>query len=499
MKKISKNPITNKNYVIPKLLDDSENIKYFLSRNNDKPVVLVQGLGFVGAVMSLVCANALNKEYAVIGTDLASESSYWKIASINDGFFPVTSSDPKVNEYYLKAKEKDNFYATYDTFAYQFADIVIVDINLDVQKKSSSDHGLSGFDVDLSGFKSAIKDIGQNCKENVLILIETTVPPGTSKIASEIIESEYLKRGLSFNNVKIGHSYERVMPGPNYIDSIQNFYRVYSGIDEKSANSVEQFLRTIIKTDEYPLTRLGNTNATEISKVLENSYRAMNISFIVEWSRFAEEAGVNLYEVIDAIRMRPTHKNIMLPGIGVGGYCLTKDPLLASWSKQNINGKGFKGLPMSEMAVSTNDKMPTYAFNFLKSQYDDNYLKGKKVQLLGVSYLSGVGDTRHSPVEIFYNELVKSECVIYLHDPYVSYWEEIDINVSQDLDSLNQDIDIVIFTTGHSEYANNQKLIQNLARLDGLLIYDTIGILSDKEIDILQKNHTVKVLGRGDI
>tara|TARA_B100000780_G_C20922705_1_gene367645 strand:- start:313 stop:744 length:432 start_codon:yes stop_codon:yes gene_type:complete len=143
--------------------------------------------------------------------------------------------------------------------------------------------------------------------------------------------------------------------------------------------------------------------------------------------------------------------------------------------------------------------MPTYAFNFLKSQYDDNYLKGKKVQLLGVSYLSGVGDTRHSPVEIFYNELVKSECVIYLHDPYVSYWEEIDINVSQDLDSLNQDIDIVIFTTGHSEYANNQKLIQNLARLDGLLIYDTIGILSDKEIDILQKNHTVKVLGRGDI
>ena len=499
MKKISKNPITNKNYEIPKLLDDSGNIKHFLSRNNDKPVVLVQGLGFVGAVMSLVCANALNKEYAVIGTDLASESSYWKIASINDGFFPVTSSDPKVNEYYAKAKEKDNFYATYDTFAYQFADIVIVDINLDVQKKSSSDHGLSGFDVDLSGFKSAIKDIGQNCKENVLILIETTVPPGTSKIASEIIESEYLKRGLSFNNVKIGHSYERVMPGPNYIDSIQNFYRVYSGINDKSANSVEQFLRTIIKTDEYPLTRLGSTNATEISKVLENSYRAMNISFIVEWSRFAEEAGVNLYEVIDAIRMRPTHKNIMLPGIGVGGYCLTKDPLLASWSKQNINGKGYKGLPMSEMAVSTNDKMPAYAFNFLKSQYDDNYLKGKKVQLFGVSYLSGVGDTRYSPVEIFYNELVKSECVIYLHDPYVSYWEEIDINVSQNFDSLNQDIDIVIFTTGHSEYANNQELMQNLTRLDGLLIYDTIGIMSDKEIDILQKNHTVKVLGRGDI
>ena len=86
------------------------------------------------------------------------------------------------------------------------------------------------------------------------------------------------------------------MPGPNYIDSIQNFYRVYSGINEKSADSVESFLKTIISTKEYPLTRLGNTNATEMAKVLENSYRAMNIAFAVEWSRFAEEADVNLYE-----------------------------------------------------------------------------------------------------------------------------------------------------------------------------------------------------------
>ena len=498
MKKISKNLITNKDYNIPEFLDDKENIKNFLSKNQDKPVVLVQGLGFVGAVMSIVCANALNEEYAVIGTDLPSEDSYWKIASINDGFFPVTSSDPKVEEYYLKAKKKDNFYATYDTFSYQFADIVIVDINLDVQKESSSDYGLSGFGVDLSGFKSAIRDIGRNCKENVLILIETTVPPGTTKIASEIIKSEYLKRDLSFDNVSIGHSYERVMPGPNYIDSIQNFYRVYSGINENSAKNVESFLRTIIKTDEYPLTRLGNTNATEMSKVLENSYRAMNISFMVEWSRFAEEAGVNLYEVVDAIRMRPTHKNIMLPGIGVGGYCLTKDPLLASWSKQNINGAGYSGLPMSETAVSTNDKMPMYAFNFLESFYGDSFLKGKKVQLLGVSYLSGVGDTRYSPVEIFYKNLIKNKCDVYLHDPYVSYWEELDLEVSQELGNFHG-IDIVIFTTGHSEYSDNKELIKNLCQLDNVIVYDTIGILNDKEIDMLSTTNIVKVLGRGDI
>ena len=191
------------------------------------------------------------------------------------------------------------------------------------------------------------------------------MPPGTTKISSNIIKEELNKRGLSSSRFTIGHSYERVMPGPNYIDSIQNFYRVFSAADKKSEDAIESFLKTIIKTDEYPLTKLYNTNATEISKVLENSYRAMKIAFIVEWSRYAEESGVNLYEVVDAIRMRPTHKNIMLPGIGVGGYCLTKDPLLASWSKQNLISKSSDLLPMSELAVQTNDLMPMHAFNFL--------------------------------------------------------------------------------------------------------------------------------------
>ena len=135
---------------------------------------------------------------------------------------------------------------------------------------------------------------------------------------------EFNKRGLDIDKIYIGHSYERVMPGPGYIDSIINFYRVYSGINEESANEVEKFLKTIISTKEHHLRELHNTTATETAKVLENSYRAMNIAFMVEWSRFAENAGINLYEIIKAIRLRPTHSNMMLPGIGVGGYCLTK-------------------------------------------------------------------------------------------------------------------------------------------------------------------------------
>ena len=98
----------------------------------------------------------------------------------------------------------------------------------------------------MTGFKSAITSIAQSCKHDALILIETTVPPGTTKLAKEIVELELEKRGLPVDQIKIGHSYERVMPGPNYIDSIQNFYRVYSGVNEYSENHVETFLKTII-------------------------------------------------------------------------------------------------------------------------------------------------------------------------------------------------------------------------------------------------------------
>lgn len=141
---------------------------------------------------------------------------------------------------------KGNFLATYDPEAYQYADVIIVDINLDVQKESYERGGLKAFDVDLSGFKAAIRSIGKNCRDNVLVLIETTVPPGTcEQVVKPIIEEELVKRELTLENYRLGHSYERVMPGPQYIESIREFPRVYAGVNETSADRVEKFLKTI--------------------------------------------------------------------------------------------------------------------------------------------------------------------------------------------------------------------------------------------------------------
>ena len=490
-------PISKTAYEIPDILDDTSGIEEFLAQNSNKKVIVVQGMGFVGAVMALVCANALTEEYAVIGVDLADEANFWKIKSINDGIFPLVADDPKISNFFEIAKRKGNLYATYDDVAYSFADVVIIDINLDVNKKSNELFALEKFDVDLSGFKKAIASIGDNIRDDALILVETTVPPGTcEKIVKPILEKKLTERGLPLNNLKIGHSYERVMPGPEYIDSIRSFPRVYSGINSNSADSVEEFLNTIIDTSTCDLTRMEHTNATEIAKVLENSFRAMNIAFAVEWSRFAEEAGVDMYSIVNAIRVRKTHSNLMYPGIGVGGYCLTKDPLLASWSRKEFFSSN-SDLNMSIKSVSINDQMPRYCFNRLVDVYGK--LNNKTLCFLGVSYRGDVGDTRFTPVGPLFDLVSKDISSISLHDPYITFWDEKNINVENDINKvLDKNLDIIIITTGHTEY-KSQKTLDKLMKIKSTNIFDTIGIFNEMQLSKLSKKHKVSVLGRGDL
>jgi nucleotide sugar dehydrogenase len=478
-------------------LGEKKDLNKFLRKNNKRKIVVVQGLGFVGSVMSLVVANSPQDEYAVIGVDLPNEQGKEKIRKLNNGEFPLNTSDSKVYELFDEAYQKEKFCATYDTYAYSVADVVIVDINLDVEKKQDENYSLDSYDLSLSGFKKGITSIAENCKEDVLIIVETTVPPGTcQKVVKPILDQKFEERGLG-KEYRLAHSYERVMPGPDYVESIINFYRVYSGINEASADAAEGFLRSIIKTDEYPLTRLHSTNATEMAKVLENSYRAMNIAFIQEWTEFAEAAGVNLYEVIRAIRMRPTHANIMGPGLGVGGYCLTKDPLLASWArKQLFDGKS---LPESERAVQINDQMPLHAANII-SEYLSEQEELKRVLMLGVSYRGDVGDTRNTPVKLLYEKLEDFGLEITLHDPYINYWEEMETEVVTELENLiEQTYDIVIFGTDHSEYEDNDKLTSWVTNNSSMLVLDVSRVLSTQQIEEIQLTNNLKILGRGDL
>ena len=467
----SQSPINKKNYEI--IYDDYQNISNFLEKNKSKKVIVVQGLGFVGTAMSLVCANTDNSEYAVIGLDIPTKESYWKAGMIKEGLLPIESSDPNIGKFFANSMKKNNFFATADKRALNFADYVIIDVNLDVDKSINSNE----FNVKIDGFKKAVIDVGENCKEDVIILVETTVPPGTCRmIVKPFVDECFSKRGLSKDRYVLGHSYERVMPGPNYINSIKNFYRVYSALKESDSKIIEDFLKTIISVEKYPLTKLATTEATEMAKVLENSYRAMNISFMVEWSRFAEDAGVNLYEVVNAIKMRPTHNNMMFPGIGVGGYCLTKDPLIASWASQEF----FKSVKLesSENAVRINDQMPDYAFNYFKKKIIKKCESLNKIAILGVAYGPGIGDTRFSPVKKFYEQIKKICTNVTCFDPYVNFWEEVSIEVESDLNDLrNNEYDCIIIATKHIEFEGNEIIIELIKK--GVIIFDTVGVFSE--------------------
>ncbi len=487
MKKKSLSPLNQEEYEI--VSNDEKDILDFLGLNKDKEIIVVQGLGFVGTAMSLVCANSESKDYAVIGLDLPTENSYWKIGMIKNGELPLESSDPNISEYFDRAQEKKSFFATADKSVLKHADYVIVDVNLDVKKN----HKTNEFQVQMQGFENAIQDLGENCKEDVLILVETTVPPGTCKsIVKPIIDKCFKSRNMEVERYILGHSYERVMPGPNYLNSIKNFYRVYSAVKEKDAEQIEQFLKTLISVEEYPLTRLHSTQATEMAKVLENSYRAMNISFIVEWSRFAEDAGIDLYEVVDAIRMRPTHSNMMYPGLGVGGYCLTKDPLIASWASQEFFNSVI--LEMSEKAVMTNDLMPFDAFNFFRNKITSMNNNINKIAILGVAYGPGIGDTRFSPVESFFKKLHEQGFELTCFDPYIAYWEELNIEVKSNFEIIDKgSFDCAIITTKHKEFENLDLIVKMLD--EGIIVYDTVGAFA--KIKNLREYKNYYLLGSG--
>src|ERR1700741_392189 len=184
--------------------------------------------------------------------------------------------------------------------------------------------------------------VGRHGRPGPLVTVESTLPFGLcDKVLYPALCDGQREQGVDVeaHPPLLAYCYERVMPGPDYLDSVNNFWRAYAGIDEKSSDAARDFLAKYVNTREFPLWRHKSTRAAEMAKLLENSYRATNIAFIEEWARLAEGAGVDLFDVIKSVRLRKgTHDNMMLPGLGVGGYCLTKDALLAAYGAENLIG-----------------------------------------------------------------------------------------------------------------------------------------------------------------
>jgi UDP-N-acetyl-D-glucosamine dehydrogenase len=499
------------------------------NRSMGREIVVVVGLGFVGAVMAGVVADSTDLAGIpgkfVIGIQRPSTRSFWKIPLISRGVAPMKSEDPEVPEMMRRCVlDKRTLTASFTYKALGLADVVVVDVQCDYIKESLSDVS-TGY-VQMEDLEKALEIIGEEIQPHALVLIETTVPPGTTEqVAYPLIKKAFRKRGIN-SEPNLAHSYERVMPGSDYVASIRNFWRVCSGINTTSKDLVVKFLNEVIDTEKFPLTVLDRPIESETAKIVENSYRATILAFLNEWSLFSERNGVDLTKVIKAIKVRPTHSNIIFPGPGIGGYCLPKDGGLGVWAYKHLMGFQDSLFQITPLAININDTRALHVSELARDALRNmgRYIAASKVSLLGASYREDVGDTRYSGSELIVRRLVEMGAEVCVHDPYVDHWWEFEaqdaypapgksrarffrsqkkltaLRVEHDMWEALKGADAAIFAVRHKAYldVDPEKVVK--AAEGPLAIIDCFGILDDSTIlKYLEMGCEVKGLGRGHI
>jgi UDP-N-acetyl-D-glucosamine dehydrogenase len=498
-------------------------------RKQGKEIVVVNGLGFVGLVMAAVVADSVDeKGHAnkfVIGMQRPSIRSYWKIPIINRGLSPVRSEDPEVDVLLKRCVlERKNMIATFTYDVLKLADVVVVDIQCDYRKDELGN--VENGHADMKTFEESIDIIADHIDPNCLVLIETTVAPGTTEqVAYPIIKKRFEKRGIDSEPL-LAHSYERVMPGREYVRSIRDFWRVCSGVNEESKRRVQKFLSEVIHTKEFPLTVLDKPIESETAKIIENSYRATILAFMDEWSIFAERNGVDLKKVIAAIKVRPTHSNIMFPGPGIGGYCLPKDGGLGMWSYRHIFGWEDEIFKITPMAIDINDARALHVAQLVRDALRNmgRPIAAADILLLGASYREDVGDTRYSGSELIVRKLTEMGADIKVHDPYVDHWWELEkqdeyphpdyswkrffdrqdklseLRIEKDMWASMNNVDAIILAVKHKPYLDldPEEVVKSVGK--PCAIIDCFTILNDDQImKYFELGCEVKGMGRGHI
>ncbi|MEQ8160555.1 MAG: nucleotide sugar dehydrogenase [Smithellaceae bacterium] len=519
-------------YPLPKEEDyknEIDRIEKLVARARKKglEIVVVMGLGFVGSVMAAIVADTTGKNGKsgkfVIGMQRPSTRSYWKIPKLNEGISPVKAEDPEVDPMISRCVlEKKTLVATFVYDVLKLADVVVVDVQLDYVKNELGN--VRNGQVEMTALEESFDIIAQRIPAHCLVLIETTVAPGTTEqVALPAMRKVFRQRGIKSDPL-IAHSYERVMPGRDYVASIRDFWRVCSGVNEDAKQRVVKFLNEVLNTKKFPLTVLDRPIESETAKVVENSYRATILAFLDEWSLFAERNGVDIIKVIKAIKMRPTHSNMIFPGPGIGGYCLPKDGGLGVWANRHILGFEDNTFRITPLAIDINDTRSLHAAQLVRDALRNMSvpIASAEVLILGASYREDVGDTRYSGSEILIRRLTEMGAEIRVHDPYVDHWFEFenqeeypdnsksiffrnqkklkDLKVQKDLKESLKNIDALVMAVRHEAYLKLDPA--RIVKIAGhpIAVIDCFGILDDDRIrQYIALGCEVKGLGRGHI
>lgn len=435
--------------------------------------IVIQGLGYVGLAMMTFCAGAKKNGkyiYNVVGIEKNSVKGLKIIKRINSNEVPKIVDDKNFSNFYLKLIKDKRINVSVDDSEYSEADIVIV--------CSNCDYNFINGKVKLENYIENIDQISKKIKNNCLLIIQSTLPPGTTdKILEPLIKKNLKKRGIK--NFDICHSFERITPGKDYYFSMKNVERIIGGKNHKSIKNVKKIFKNIFNLKSDKIVEFNSPSESETCKIIENSYRATNIAFIEEWRKFCSKNNLDLEKILSCIRQRKTHSNIMRSGIGVGGYCLTKDPLFAKAASKQILHEEFE-FPLSSAAVKVNQKMTYNVMSEIKKKFSKKIL-GKKVLLIGVSYREDTNDTRYSPAEGVFNFFKKMRCKLKFYDPIVGFW---DYSQSHSIEKKKlKNFDVYVYLIKHQSF---KKL--NIPYKNKSLILDLNHVLESKKKLIISTN-----------
>jgi len=352
-------------------------------------IIAIVGMGYVGLPLA---ETYLDQGFRVIGIDKDEQ----KLQLLQQGRSYIADvPDEKIQRY----TDAQQLTVSSDFAKIASAEAVIICVPTPLTKKHVPD---------MTYLIDAAENIGKHLKPGQLVALESSTYPGTTR---EVILPLLQKSGLNLGTeFFVGFSPERVNPGSRRY-SLRDIPKIVSGVTTACADRMEELYRAGFRT----VVRVSSTETAEMAKLLENTFRFVNISFINEFALLCDQMGINVWEVVEAASSKPFGFKAFYPGPGVGGHCIPVDPIYLQWKAQQL------GMESSFIKLSTriNREMPSYIVSRLQEEMDGSTLAGKRILVLGVTFKEDVADIRESSVLEVIRLLMAAGAVVDYHDPLI--------------------------------------------------------------------------------
>ena len=425
-----------------------------------KLTVGVVGLGYVGLPLAVEKAKA---GFKTIGFDVQKE----KVDLVNKGqnyIGDVVDSDLK------KLVEAGTFSATTDFSFVKDVDFIAICVPTPLDRHQQPD---------ISYVRDSAKEISKYLKKETMVVLESTTYPGTTEeLIKPILENgSSLKCGADFY---LGFSPERVDPG-NLIYKTKNTPKVVGAIGKDATEVIAAMYRTVLEGDVY---EVSSPAVAEMEKILENTYRNVNIGLVNELAMLCNKMEISLWEVVDAAKTKPYGFQAFYPGPGLGGHCIPLDPYYLSWKAREY---GFH-TSMIESSMMINDKMPEYCVERAGKILNrhEKALKNSRVLVVGVAYKQDIDDYRESPAIRVIEELEKEQAKVGFFDPWIMQYREkgeVRTGIQEITPEIVASYDLIMITAAHSNV--DYEMLQANAKA----IFDTKNVMKN-----IQPRDNIEVL-----